>query len=128
MAKKKEEQQEDSGESEVVEKIQAKQTAPVEGLDTVVYVDASKKLRKKYGKVADISIKIRDPFIPNPIEQEIRDNLSKSRMITASELALKYNIRISAMKKLFKQLESEGLLKCIGGNSRIKMYTPTRTK
>ncbi len=128
MAKKKEEQQGESAEGEVEEKVQIKQTAPNEGLDTVVYIDASKKLRKKYGKVADINIKIRDPFIPNPIEKEIRDMIPKSRVLTASELAIKYNVQNTTIKKLFRQLEKEGLVKMIGGNSRIKMYAPNVSK
>jgi len=128
MAKKKQETVEEAQNDDSEETVQVKTQEPVEGIDTVVYIEASKKLRKKYGKVADISIKIRDPFIPNPIEQEIRDALPKYKLLTASELALKYNIRISAIKKLFKQFESEGLIKCLGGNSRLKMYTSLVSK
>lgn len=125
MAKKKQTEEEESESSESSAKpTAAASDAVAEELDKVVYLDTSKKLKRKYGKVADINIKVRDPFIPNIVESEIRDSLKKVKVLTASELAAKYNIRVSSMKKLLYQFEAEGLVTKIAGNSRIKIYSP----
>jgi ribosomal protein S25 len=87
-----------------------------------------KKLDRKYGKVANIETKIRDPFIAPVVEQKIRETAVKSRGFTPTELAQKNDIRISAIKKLLKELEKEGLITCVESSRRLKVYRGTQVK
>ena len=87
-----------------------------------------KKLDRKYGKVANIETKIRDPFIAPVVEQKIRETVVKSRGFTPTEIAQKNDIRISAAKKLLKELQNEGLIVCVESSSRLKIYKGTQIK
>lgn len=82
----------------------------------------SKKFSRKYGKVAVIDIIERDPFIPEELQNELREKLPKQKTITAQDLSRKYGIMVSAAKKLIDKLEEEKLINFVSGNSRIKIY------
>ena len=102
--------------------------APVErkeeAIDKIAVLAQVKKMNKKYGKVASVSIKQRDPFIPRAIEEKIREEIPRMKVITANDLAAKYDIRVSATKKLLLVMEQEGKLKRLASSSRIKVFNP----
>jgi ribosomal protein S25 len=85
---------------------------------------ATLNLRRKYGRTKQINVVERDAFIPSSIEQEIRESVPKRKSIIASDLALKYDLRISAVKLLLKQYEQEGLIKLLDENLKLKIYVP----
>ena len=87
-----------------------------------------KKLDRKYGKVANIETKVRDPFIAPVVEQKIRETAVKSRGFTPTEIAQKNDIRISAAKKLLREMENEGLIECVESSSRLRIYKGTQAK
>jgi len=87
-----------------------------------------KKLDVKYGKVSNIETKVRDPFIAPVVEQKIRETVVKSRGFTPTEIAQKNDIRISAVKQLLRELQNEGLIKCVESSSRLKIYRGTQAK
>jgi len=95
-----------------------------EAIDKIAVLAQVKKMNKKYGKVASISIKQRDPFIPRLIEEKIREEIQKMRAITANDIAAKYDIRVSAIKKLLLVMEKEGKIKRLASSSRIKVFNP----
>ena len=95
-----------------------------EAIDKIAVLAQVKKMNKKYGKVASVSIKQRDPFIPRAIEEKIRADIPKMRVITANDLAAKHDIRVSAIKKLLLVMEKEGKLKRLASSSRIKVFNP----
>ena len=95
-----------------------------EELDRIQVVSKDLKLTKKYGKVARVSIIQRDPFIPNSVEESIREELRKQRVVTANGLAKKHKIRVSSAKRLLKKLEAEGLVKATSKGTRLNVYLP----
>ncbi|NHJ20354.1 MAG: hypothetical protein EAX91_05385 [Candidatus Lokiarchaeota archaeon] len=85
---------------------------------------ATLNLRRKYGRTKQISIVERDAFIPIAIEKEIRESLPKRKSILASDMALRYDLRISTVKLLLKQYEEEGLIKLLDPGLKLKIYVP----
>ncbi len=86
---------------------------------------ATLNLRRKYGRTKQISIVERDAFIPQALEKDIRENFLKKKTITATDLAVKYDIRVSTAKLLLKQYEEEGLIKLLDPSLKLKIYVPT---
>ena len=85
---------------------------------------ATLNLRRKYGRTKQISIVERDAFVPTSIEKEIRESLPKRKSILASDIALRFDIRISTVNLLLKQYEGEGLIKLFDPNLKLKIYIP----
>ncbi|MFX0047090.1 MAG: hypothetical protein ACFE8G_02870 [Candidatus Hermodarchaeota archaeon] len=92
--------------------------------EKVVVRKATLNLRRKYGRTKQISIVERDAFIPSSTEKEIRESLSKRKSILASDIALRYDLRISTVNLLLKQYEEEGLIKLLDPNLKLKIYVP----
>jgi ribosomal protein S25 len=86
---------------------------------------ATLNLRRKYGRTKQINVVERDAFIPKGIEKDIRNSISKSKTILATEMALKFDIRVSTAKILLKQYEEEGLIKLSDPTLKLKIYVPT---
>jgi ribosomal protein S25 len=85
---------------------------------------ATLSLRRKYGRTKQINIVERDAFVPTSIEKEIRESLPKRKSILASDIALRYDLRISTVKLLLKHYEEEGLIKLLDPNLKLKIYVP----
>ena len=92
--------------------------------EKLVVRKATLNLRRKYGRTKQISIVERDAFIPSSIEKEIRESLPKRKSILASDIALRFDIRISTVNLLLKQYEGEGLIKLLDTNLKLKIYVP----
>ena len=92
--------------------------------EKIVVRKATLNLRRKYGRTKQISIVERDAYVPGSIEKEIRETLSKRKSILASDLALRYDLRISTVNLLLKQYEEEGLIKLLDPNLKLKIYVP----
>jgi len=86
---------------------------------------ATVNLKRKYGRTKQINIVERDAFIPSNIEKDIRENYLKKKSIAATDIALKYDIRVSTAKLLLKQYEEEGLIKLLDPTLKVKFYIPT---
>ncbi|MFX1278114.1 MAG: hypothetical protein ACFFA3_01770 [Promethearchaeota archaeon] len=85
---------------------------------------ATINLRRKYGRTKQINVVERDAYIPKGIEKEIRESISKKKTILATDIALKFDIRISTAKILLKQYEEEGLIKLLDPSLKLKIYVP----
>ncbi len=85
---------------------------------------ATLNLRRKYGRSKQINIVERDSFVPKAVEKEIRESIKKKKSIIASDIALKYDIRLSTAKKLLDQYEEEGLIKLYDPSLKLKVYVP----
>jgi len=92
--------------------------------EKIVVRKATLNLRRKYGRTKQISIVERDAYVPGSIEKEIRETLSKRKSILASDLALRYDLRISTVNLLLKQYQEEGLIKLLDPNLKLKIYVP----
>ncbi len=92
--------------------------------DKLLVRKATLNLRRKYGRTKQITIVERDAFIPRSVEKEIRESLPKRKSIIASDLALRFDLRISTVNLLLKQLEGEGLIKLFDPNLKLKIYVP----
>ncbi|MBY8991696.1 MAG: hypothetical protein KGD58_13190 [Candidatus Lokiarchaeota archaeon] len=86
---------------------------------------ATINLRRKYGRTKQITVVERDAFIPKSIEKDIRDSISKSKTILATEMAVKFDIRVSTAKILLKQYVEEGLIKLLDPSLKLKIFVPT---
>jgi ribosomal protein S25 len=86
---------------------------------------ATLNLRRKYGRTKQISIVERDAFIPKALEKEIRESSLKKKTITATDIAVRYDVRVSTVKLLLKQYEEEGLIKLLDPSLKLKIYVPT---
>ncbi len=92
--------------------------------EKIVVRKATLNLRRKYGRTKQINIVERDAFIPSSIEKEIRESIPKKKSILASDLALRYDLRISTVNLLLKQYVEEGLIKLLNPNLKLKIYVP----
>jgi ribosomal protein S25 len=92
--------------------------------DKLLVRKATLNLRRKYGRTKQITIVERDAFIPSSVEKEIRESIPKRKSIIASDLALRFDLRISTVNLLLKQLEGEGLIKLFDPNLKLKIYVP----
>ena len=86
---------------------------------------ATISLRRKYGRTKQINVVERDAFIPKNLEKEIRDSISKKKSILATDIALKFDIRVSTAKILLKHYEEEGLIRLLDPTLKLKIYVPT---
>ncbi|TFG01344.1 MAG: hypothetical protein EU542_07085 [Promethearchaeota archaeon] len=93
--------------------------------EKVLVRKATLNLRRKYGRSKQINIVERDSFIPKSIEKEIKESIKKRKSIIASDIALKYDIRLSTVKNLLDQYEEEGLIKLYDPSLKLKIYVPT---
>ena len=85
---------------------------------------ATLNLRRKYGRTKQINVVERDAFIPKTVEKEIRESVPKRKSILATDIALRYDIRVSTVKILLKQYEEEGLIKLLDSSLKLKIYVP----
>ena len=92
--------------------------------DKLLVRKATISLRRKYGRTKQINIVERDAFVPAKIEAEIRESISKKKTITATDLALRYDIRVSTANLLLKEYLEEGLIKILDPSLKIKVYVP----
>ncbi|TET60928.1 MAG: hypothetical protein E3J52_02490 [Promethearchaeota archaeon] len=86
---------------------------------------ATLNLRRKYGRIKQINIVERDAFIPKKLEKEIKETILKKKTILATDIALKYDIRVSTIKLLLKQYEEEGLIKLFDPSLKLRIYVPS---
>ena len=86
---------------------------------------ATLNLRRKYGRTKQINVVERDAFIPRNIEKEIKESILKRKTILATDIALKYDVRVSTVKLLLKQYEEEGLIKLLDPSLKLKIYVPS---
>ena len=85
---------------------------------------ATVSLKRKYGRVKQINIVERDAFIPIGIEKEIKESVLKRKAITATDIAIKYDIRVSTATLLLRHYEDEGLIKLLDPSLKLKIYVP----
>lgn len=100
--------------------------APVEEgkIDKVETLVQTKRLNKKYGKVATIELKQRDPFVPRAMEKKLRAEIKKMKAITPNELAAKFDIRVSTIRHFLDALVQEGAAEVVSHHDRLKVYNP----
>ncbi|MFX0034707.1 MAG: hypothetical protein ACFE9I_03585 [Candidatus Hermodarchaeota archaeon] len=93
--------------------------------DKQIIRKATLNLRRKYGRTKQINVVERDAFIPSNIEKELKESILKKKSILATDLALKYDIRVSTAKLLLKQYEEEGIIKLLDPSLKLKIYVPS---
>ena len=95
-----------------------------EKIEKLIVRKATINLRRKYGRTKQISIVERDAFVPKKLEKEIRESILKKKSILATDIALKFDIRVSTAKLLLKQYEEEGLIKLFDPSLKLKIFVP----
>ena len=92
--------------------------------EKVIVRKATINLRRKYGRTKQINVVERDAFVPKNLELEIKESILKKKSILATDIALKFDIRVSTAKILLKQYEEEGLIKLFDPTLKLKIYVP----
>ena len=92
--------------------------------DKILVRKATVNLKRKYGRTKQINIVERDAFVPAKLETEIKESIAKKKTITATDLAVKYDIRVSTANLLLKQYEEEGIIKRLDPSLKLKVYVP----
>ena len=82
-------------------------------------------LRRKYGRTQRVNIIERDAYVPSGLEEDIKKDITKRKAILASDIAVKYDIRVSTAKNLLEKFEEEGLLELLDPSLKLKIYVPT---
>jgi ribosomal protein S25 len=82
-------------------------------------------LRRKYGRTKRVSVIERDAFIPRGLEEDIKNDILNSKAVLAADLAIKYDIRISAIKSLLEKYEKEGLIEPLDASLQLDIYKPS---
>jgi len=82
-------------------------------------------LRRKYGRTKRVSVIERDAFIPRGIEEDIKNDILNSKAVLAADLAIKYDVRISAIKSLLEKYEKEGLIEPLDASLQLDIYKPS---
>ncbi|MCX8161745.1 MAG: hypothetical protein N3E44_01965 [Candidatus Bathyarchaeota archaeon] len=54
--------------------------------------------------------------------KEFIEEIRKMKVITPYGLASKYNIKLSVAKDYLEMLESKGVVRCVGGHNRIRIF------
>ncbi|MBL7118407.1 40S ribosomal protein S25 [Candidatus Bathyarchaeota archaeon] len=57
--------------------------------------------------------------------EELSKELGKIKAITPYAVASRFEINLGEAKRLLRDLEEQDLIKCVGGNSRIRIYIST---
>ena len=82
-------------------------------------------LRRKYGRTKRVSVIERDAFIPRGLEEDIKNDILNSKAVLAADLAIKYDIRISAIKSLLEKYEKEALIEPLDASLQLDIYKPS---
>jgi ribosomal protein S25 len=97
-------------------------------VDKVSTIVKTRRLDKKYGKVTTLETKKRDPLLPPSVDQKLREDVPKMKVITANDLSIKYDIRVSTIKKFLKDLHEEDQVELVSTSSRLKVYRGSKSK
>lgn len=54
--------------------------------------------------------------------REFIEEVKKMKVVTPYALASRYNIKLSIAKDYLEMLESRGIVRCIGGHNRIRIF------
>jgi len=57
--------------------------------------------------------------------EELVTEIIKIKAITPYAVASRFNVNISEARRILRDLEKTGHIRCVGGDSRIKIYSPT---
>jgi ribosomal protein S25 len=96
--------------------------------DKVSVITKTRRMDKKYGKVIHLDTKKRDSFIPPTLLEKLREDIPKMKVITANDLAIRNDIRVSTIKKFLMDLANEGLIDIVSSSSRLKVFTGNKKK
>ncbi|MHA1754563.1 MAG: eS25 family ribosomal protein [Candidatus Odinarchaeia archaeon] len=78
---------------------------------------------KKKSPVEKIEKNIREVEVKAEILENIKKEVPKMKVITPNQVATKYNIRLSVARDILGSLAEKGLIKQVGSNRRLKLYT-----
>ncbi len=84
--------------------------------------------KKKFGLVFEFIPVIRDLSPDEETKKKIDGELSRAKGVTPAYLADKYNIRVSAAKRILREAEANNIIKCISKSKRTSVYSATKNK
>jgi len=81
-------------------------------------------LRRKYGRTQRVNVIERDAYIPRGLEEDIKKDILNRKAILPSDIAVKYDIRVSTAKNLLEKYEENGLVELLDPSLKLKIYVP----
>ena len=93
--------------------------------DKVLIRKDTLNLRRKYGRTQRVDVIERDAFIPKGLEEEIKEDILNRKAILATDIAIKYDVRVSTVKKLLEKYEKEGIIELYDSSLKLTIYVPS---
>ena len=84
--------------------------------------------KKKFGLVFEFTPVIRDLAPDEETKKKIDGELTRAKGVTPAYLAVKYNIRVSAAKKILREAEANNIVKLISKSRRTTVYSAAQEK
>ena len=56
--------------------------------------------------------------------EELVAELTKIKAITPYAVASRFNVKLGEARRVLRDLERQGRIRCVGGNSRLRIYSP----
>ena len=84
--------------------------------------------KKKFGLVFEFIPVIRDLSPDEETKKKIDGELTRAKGVTPAYLADKYNIRVSAAKRILREAEANNIIKCISKSKRTILYSAVAEK
>lgn len=91
--------------------------SPSGGKSTKTEKKTPKTPAKKDSRVAS-----NQPNQFNLSTEQLTIELGKIKAITPYSVASTFDLKVGKAKNLLRSLEEQGLIRCVGGNSRIRIY------
>lgn len=93
----------------------------------IMSVEFERKSRKKrrWGRVLEYSSYEKKYVFGNSyneLKKKVEKNMEKNKGFTIQEVAANNDVRVSVAKHILFELETEGKIKLIHGNHRVKIY------
>ena len=66
----------------------------------------------------------RDLFVEEQTTNTIKEEILKMKVITSSVIAQKFNVRISVVKEILRELVEDNKIKTVIQSSRLKVFVP----
>ena len=96
---------------------------PKKGKKPIRDKKSSSSPKKWSTKTVKADLKRRNILIPEELEETILSEIQKIKYITSTEIAKKYDIRISIAKQFLNLLEEKQIIKQYISSRRLKIYT-----
>ncbi len=81
--------------------------------------------RKKWGRVYEKESFKRALLVPDDLFEQITQGIKNMKVITSTNIAEKFGIRVSIARRILEDLNEKGEIKVYGKTPRLILYVPS---